>query len=99
MQFDWDAANIRHIARHKVSPEEAEQVIENNPLDLTRRIVNGEERIVHLGETTAGRILFVIVTNRDELIRVVTAYRAKRAVRKFYATQKDIDNGAAAKDP
>ena len=33
-QFDWDAANIEHLATHKVSPEEAEQVIENNPLDL-----------------------------------------------------------------
>ncbi len=97
-QFDWNAANISHLAKHKVSPEEAEQVIENNPLDLTRRIVNGEERILHLGETTAGRILSVVATDRDGLIRVVTAYPATRAMRKFYAAQKDIDNGAP-KDP
>jgi uncharacterized DUF497 family protein len=98
MQFDWDAANIRHIARHKVTPEEAEQVVENNPLDLAGQLVNGEERILHLGETAAGRILFVVATERDGLIRVVTAYPAKRAVRRFYAAQKDIDNGAP-KDP
>jgi uncharacterized protein len=53
MEFDWDAANIRHIARHKVTPEEAEQVVENNPLDLAGQLANGEERILHLGETAA----------------------------------------------
>ncbi len=33
-QFDWDEKNIRHLARHKVSSTEAEQVIINKPLDL-----------------------------------------------------------------
>jgi uncharacterized protein len=98
MQFDWDAANIRHIARHKVTPEEAEQVVENNPLDLAGQLVNGEERILHLGETAAGRVLVVITTERDGLIRVVTAHPATRQMRKFYVTQKDINNGAP-KDP
>jgi uncharacterized protein len=99
MQFDWDAANIRHIARHKVSPEEAEQVVENNPLDLEVQLVHGEERFIHLGETKAGRILFVVAIERDGLIRVVTAYPATRAMRKLYAAQKDTDNDAAPKDP
>lgn len=98
MEFDWDTANTKHLATHKVSPEEAEQVIENNPLDLTHRIVNGEDRILHLGETKSGRILFVVATGRGGLIRVVTAYPAKRSARKFYAAQKDIDHGAP-KDP
>ena len=26
LEFEWDEANISHIARHKVSPEEAEKV-------------------------------------------------------------------------
>lgn len=26
IEFDWDEANIGHLARHKVLPEEAEQV-------------------------------------------------------------------------
>ena len=30
--FDWDAANLGHIAKHDVTPEEAEQVILGNPL-------------------------------------------------------------------
>ena len=51
--FVWDAENLSHIARHKISQEEAEQVIQNDPLDLERQILNGEERFLHLGETLA----------------------------------------------
>ena len=44
-------------------------------------------------------ILFVVATERDGLIRVVTAYPANQIrMRKFYVTQKDINNGAP-KDP
>ena len=32
IEFDWDEANIGHVARHSVLPEEAEQVILNDPV-------------------------------------------------------------------
>ena len=38
IEFDWDEANIGHVARHKVLPDEAEQVIVNVPLDLGSEI-------------------------------------------------------------
>ena len=44
--FDWDRANLSHVARHAVRPEEAEQVILNDPLDAGIEIVGGEERIL-----------------------------------------------------
>jgi uncharacterized DUF497 family protein len=91
--FVWDGSNIGHLAKHGVLPEEAEQVIENSPLDLERQIRNGEERILHLGESSAGRILFVIVACSEETIRVVTAFPADRKARKFYSTQKGADRG------
>jgi uncharacterized DUF497 family protein len=86
--FLWDRDNLSHITRHDVSRAEAEQVIENNPFDLERQLRNGEKRILHLGETTAGRVLFVVVTVRDKMLRVVTAFPANRKARKFYAEQK-----------
>ena len=43
--FDWDDANIAHIARHAVTTEEAEQVIRNNPMDISYNIVGEEETI------------------------------------------------------
>jgi hypothetical protein len=39
-QFDWDEMNIRHLARHGLSPEEAEQVLLNWQIDLDTYIRN-----------------------------------------------------------
>lgn len=88
--FDWDLANTEHIAKHGVTPEEAEQVVLNDPFDLTLQLRDGEERTAQIGETNAGRILVVITTWRKKLVRVVTAFPAKSALRKFYATQRKI---------
>jgi uncharacterized DUF497 family protein len=97
--FIWDAENLSHIARHKITQEEAEQVIQNDPLDLERQIVNGEERFLHLGETLAKRILFVVVTERDDLLRVVTAFPADREARRFYLLKKEVPHAEGYKDP
>ncbi len=55
-EFDWDPANLRHVARHKVQPEEAEQVIVNEPLDIGVEVVDGEERFLSLGSTTKAHL-------------------------------------------
>jgi uncharacterized protein len=86
--FDWEQANIDHIAKHGITADEAEQVVLNDPIDLTMQLRGGEERTPQIGETDAGRILVVITTWRKGLIRVVTAFPAKSALRKFYAAQK-----------
>jgi uncharacterized DUF497 family protein len=84
MEFDWDPANLRHVARHKVLPEEAEQVIMNDPLDSGVEVVDGEERFLSLGSTDRGRILLVVTTWREHRIRVVSAFApAKRLVRLY----------------
>ncbi len=97
--FVWDSANIDHIALHEISTEEAEQVINNDPLDIERQFRNGETRFVQLGETIKGRVLFVVVTLRGGNLRVVTAFPADRQARKFYSEQKELDNGEDNRDP
>ncbi len=92
LKYQWDTANISHIAKHSISAEEAEQVIENDPIDVGERLRNGETRFVQIGETATGRILTVVATMRQNLIRVVTAHPANRAQRRFYAEHKDIEN-------
>ena len=42
IEFEWDEANIGHLARHSVLPEEAEQVILNDPVDAGMEIVEGD---------------------------------------------------------
>jgi uncharacterized DUF497 family protein len=86
--FDWDAANIAHIARHGVTPEEAEEVLRNDPMDVGAHNVDGEERYGDLGVTNAMRTLFVVTTFRGERTRVVTAYDPPPALRRLYSTRK-----------
>lgn len=98
MVFQWDSFNIDHIARHNVTPEEAEQVIENDPIDAPAAIRKGETRTLHLGETDVGRCLVVVVTERDGMYRVVTARSANRKERAFYSRYKAATNDEDAKD-
>jgi hypothetical protein len=77
LDFDWDEANLAHIARHSVTPEEAEQVLLGFPLDMELQIAdesNGEERLLQIGETAKGRILQLVTTWRDGKVRVITVW-------------------------
>lgn len=84
IEFDWDEQNIRHLEAHRVSPEEFEQVIVNDPLDLEYQVEGGEERYRALGITDNGRILIVVWTIRNDKVRAVTAYPAGRSYAKLY---------------
>ncbi len=95
LEFDWDEANIAHIARHDVMPQEAEEAIRNNPLDLGSRIHEGELRMTQLGRTNAGRILLVVSTWRGTLIRVVTSYPARKKAQQFYSKRTGGSDGTS----
>ena len=84
IEFDWDDANVGHVARHRVTPEEAEEVLLREPLDLGMEIVAGEERYFNLGCTQRGRILLVVTTWRGNRIRVVTAFAPVKRLVQFY---------------
>jgi len=72
--FDWDRNNLRKIRAHRIKPEETEQALLNDPIPFYEQDVEGEQRFVYYGETNASRLLAVIVTERGENIREVTAY-------------------------
>jgi uncharacterized DUF497 family protein len=79
--FEWDAANLDHIARHGVTQEEAEQAISGDPLDIEMQIADGddnEERLLQLGETANGRILQLLTTWRGGRVRVISAWDAPK---------------------
>ena len=74
--FDWDDANAhKNWERHRVTPEEAEDVFFNEPLAVRGdpRHSKREKRYYVLGQTSAGRRLFVVFTVRRKLIRVISA--------------------------
>lgn len=86
MEFDWDAHNEEHVARHAVEPWEAEEAFADR-----RRVSapayqasSGEKRQAFTGKTEDGRLLTVIVTKRGERFRVVTARDASEGERRKY---------------
>jgi uncharacterized DUF497 family protein len=91
--FDWDDANSAHMGRHKVTRDEAEQIVSGASLPIETEERSGEERHTELGETAAGRLLVVVWTWRRQRIRVVTALPASR---KWRALWRRIKGGGNA---
>ncbi len=76
IEFDWDEANIKHIALHNVSVDEAESVLHGFTVELETQDWHDEERFSEIGVTPAGRYLIVLTTMRGRKTRVVTAFDA-----------------------
>src|SRR4051812_21745451 len=64
MLFDWDAANVRHIARHGVTPGECEEAYRNGPMVIEHQRRKHERRRLCLGQTNKGRLLTFVVIER-----------------------------------
>lgn len=76
--FDWDEANISHIAGHNIMPEEVEQVLVNDPVDLGEQSENTERKFIRVELTEEARCLAVVTTWRGDRLRVVIAYDTPR---------------------
>lgn len=57
IEFDWDDENTEHLAAHRVTPAEFEQMLNNGPLDMDYDLVDGEGRFRSVGLTNGGRLL------------------------------------------
>lgn len=83
--FEWDEGNReKNWIRHQVSVAECEQVFFNVPLLAAEdeRHSSVEPRYYVLGQTDAGRKLFLVATVRGELVRVISARDMSRRERK-----------------
>ncbi|BAQ61920.1 hypothetical protein GM3708_2326 [Geminocystis sp. NIES-3708] len=74
MNFDWDQANIEHIARHNIIPEEVEEALsDRQKIGISTYQGENEQRWAAIAKSGNGRILFIVFTRRNGLIRIVTA--------------------------
>lgn len=74
--FQWDDWNIaKNWESHQVTPTECEEVFFNQPLTVQADQPHStdEERYYALGRTNTDRGLFVALTIRGTLIRVISA--------------------------
>ena len=84
MEFLWDAANIAHLGRHKITPQEAEEAILLDSVEFELQQHRGEERVLCFGRTACGRLLTIVYTVRSGRARVVTGYRMTRQQQRLY---------------
>ena len=91
--FDWDRNNLRKVRAHGVAPEEAEQALLNESIPVHEQEIEGERRFTYYGQTSAGRILAVVATQRGERIRVITAYDLdRRQLRDYFRWRFEGEN-------
>ncbi len=93
--FDWDEYNaVKNWERHRVTPEEAEDVFFHEPLVL--RFDSGhsrsEKRYWALGRTSRERRLFVAFTIRRKLIRVISIRDMSRSEIEEYQRHEETDS-------
>jgi len=87
--FEWDAANVRHILRHAVTPFEVEDVAGRPHVTIPAKTVKGEKRWKLFGKTASHRYLVVVFTIRRKRFRAVTGYEMNASERRKYGPQID----------
>jgi uncharacterized DUF497 family protein len=79
--FEWDDANVDHIAEYGVEPEEAEEAVDDR-FKAAVSAHSGRDRII--GKTGDGRVLCVVLDRRATGWRVVTARDATDSEKRAY---------------
>lgn len=84
--FEWDEANVKHIARHNATPSEAEDVFfdTNNVLNEDLKHSIAENRFIIIGKTKEGRLLYQIFTKRGNKIRIISSRDINKKEVKLY---------------
>lgn len=79
--FQWDSANENHIRRHRLEPEETEEVF-LGPCFIRK---THSDRYVAFGQSLWGRYLLIVFEHigRD-VIRIVTARDMDKREKSFY---------------
>ena len=87
MNFEWDPGKDRQNRRkHRVSFHEAATVF-GDPLAATFHDPDHsaiEQRFITVGMSSAGRVLIVAHTDRNENVRIISARKATQHERKHY---------------
>ena len=87
MGYEWDQEKAAsNLEKHEVSFEEAATVFDD-PLyidfyDPDHSI--DEHRYLIMGQSTAGRLLIVSYTERDEIVRLISAREVTSSERRAY---------------
>lgn len=86
--FDWDRHNLQKIKVHGIDAAEVEQALSIGPILIYEQDADGEPRYVYYGETSALRLLAVVLTERKDRLRVITAYDLDAGQKRDYLERR-----------
>ena len=85
--FNWDDGNSeKNWILHQVSKNECEQVFFNAPILVGADVMHSEleRRWFLLGKTDSNRLLFLVFTIRENLIRIISARDMSKKERRIH---------------
>ncbi len=86
--FQWDKGNIdKNLQKHGISNNESEQIFFNEPLIVAGDTIHStseEIRYFALGKTDSNKLLTVVFTIRENLIRIISARLMSKKEKEFY---------------
>ncbi len=84
--FEWNEGNLKHIKKHRVKYKECEEIFLDEHLIINEDETHSqiEERFRVYGQTNKGRLMFMIMTIRDNKIRVISARDQDKKERREY---------------
>ena len=88
--FDWDEGNSeKNWILHQVARSECEQAFFNEPLIVADDTKHSqiEKRWFVLGKTDTKRLLFMVFTIRNKLIRIISARDMNKREKEVYDEQ------------
>ena len=86
-EFQWDKGNKgKNFVKHKVADRECEEVFFDQKKKIFKDALHSgnEDRLILLGQTRSGRILFIVFTLRSGKARVISARDLNRKERHLY---------------
>jgi uncharacterized protein len=86
MQFEWDEnKNVQNLKKHGISFEEAQEIFDGIVFTaIDERFDYGEIREISIGAIQGVVIVTVVHTERNQLIRIISARKATRQERETY---------------
>ena len=86
MQFEWDEnKNAQNLKKHGISFEEAQEIFDGIVFTaIDERFDYGEIREISIGAIQGLVIVTVVHTERNQLIRIISARKATRQERETY---------------
>ncbi|HCB35173.1 MAG: hypothetical protein A2W52_04060 [Candidatus Taylorbacteria bacterium RIFCSPHIGHO2_02_49_25] len=87
IDFEWDAGNRgKNLKKHGVTDAESEEAFFDSGKKIFKDVVHSEieERSILVGQTKAGKMLFIAFTSRKTRIRIISSRPLNKKEKQLY---------------